>query len=350
MWDGGLPWTAGVSEMRVGIIGAGLQGRRRAPVVREFPGGELVIITAARSDHAASLASRMACEAGEGWEGVVARDDLDIVVVCTPPDLHAPITIAALDSGKHVLCEKPLARTIDEARGMLEAARRSGKVLKCGFNHRHHPGIQQVWRWAHDGEIGAPLFIRCSYGIGGRPGYETEWRANSRIVSGGQLMEQGIHAIDLFRWFLGEPADISAVTGASFWNIAPLEDNAFVLLRWARGQVASLHSSLTQWRNLFSFEVFGREGYASVQGLGGGYGSERAILGKRDFTAPFSERVIEYRGEDRSWHEEWKEFLAAIEQRREPLGGGLDGLRALQIVNGAYRAAHDGRSTSLALE
>lgn len=336
--------------MRVGIIGAGLQGRRRAPVVRDSPGVEMGVISAARYDHAASLALHMGCEAEEGWESVVARDDLDIVIVCTPPHLHAEITMAALESGKHVLCEKPLARTVEEARAMQEAARRSRTVLKCGFNHRHHPGIQQVWQWAHAGEIGEPMFIRCSYGICGRPGYENEWRGDPRIVSGGQLMEQGIHAVDLFRWFLGEPAEVSAVTETNFWNIAPLEDNAFVLLRWARGQIASLHSSLTQWRNLFLFEVFGKDGYASVHGLGGGYGSERAILGKRDFHAPFSERIIEYRGEDRSWSEEWKEFLAAIEQRREPLGSGLDGLRALQIVNDAYSAAHERKSVPLVLE
>lgn len=309
----------------------------------------MVVISAAHHDHAAVLASRMGCGADEGWEGVVRREDLETVIVCTPPHLHADIVIAALEAGKHVLCEKPLARTEREAQAMVEAARKSGKMLKCGFNHRHHPGVQQVWRWVHAGEIGELMFVRCCYGLCGRPGYESEWRSDPRIVSGGQLMEQGIHAIDLFRWFLGEPADVSAVMGTNFWDIGPLEDNAFVLLRWARGQVASLHSSVTQWKNLFSFEIFGKEGYASVHGLGGSYGLERAILGKRDFHAPFSEQVIEYRGEDRSWHEEWKEFLGAIAEGREPLGSALDGLRALQIVNAAYAASQGRRSVALTL-
>ena len=214
---------------------------------------ELVVVSAAHHDHAAVLASHMGCEAEEGWEAVVEREDLNIVIVCTPPHLHAQIAIAALESGKHVLCEKPLARTEEDARAMVGAAKRSGKVLKCGFNHRHHPGIQQAWRWVGGGEIGDLMHIRCCYGICGRPGYEREWRGDPRIVAGGHLMEQGIHAIDLFRWFLGEPTDVLALTGTSFWNTAPLEDNAFVLLRWAPGQVASLHSSLTQWKNLFTF-------------------------------------------------------------------------------------------------
>ena len=162
-------------------------------------------------------------------------------------------------------------------------------------------------------------------------------------------MEQGIHAIDLFRWFLGEPTEILAMIETNYWNIRPLEDNAFVLLRWPHGQVASLHSTVTQWRNLFSFEITGKDGYGVVAGLGGGYGSEQAILGRRDFSAPFSEQVIEYRGEDRSWHEEWKEFMSAVVQRREPQGSAIDGLRALQIVNAAYASDRERKSLAPAL-
>jgi predicted dehydrogenase len=93
---------------------------------------------------------------------------------------------------------------MDEARAMVAEAEAAGRVLKCGFNHRHHPAVQQARRWFEEGRIGEPVFIRARYGIGGRPGYEREWRADPEIVSGGQLMEQGIHAVDLARWFLGE--------------------------------------------------------------------------------------------------------------------------------------------------
>lgn len=329
--------------MRVGIIGAGLQGRRRAPVVRSVADTELVVISAADRESAERLATQMGCEAAVGWESVVARKDLDIVIVCTPPHLHAPISIAAMGSGKHVLCEKPLARTIEEAEGIVVAAQKAGLVLKCGFNHRHHPGIQQARRWFDLGRIGEPVFIRCRYGIGGRPGYEKEWRANPDLVGGGQLMEQGIHAIDLSRWFLGDFSFVSAFIETRFWGIAPLEDNAFVLYGTPDRAVASIHSSLTQWKNLFSFELFGRDGYIVVEGLGGSYGVERAVLGRRDFTAPFSEEIIEFRGEDRSWFEEWKEFVSAIKEDREPLGNGYDGLEAVRLVYAAYDSAKKGR-------
>lgn len=332
---------------RVGLIGAGLQGNRRAPVLNQFPGTELVVVAAAHQETAQRLADNMKCEATNHWEEVVAREDIDVVLVCTPPNLHAPISIAAMKRGKRVLCEKPLARTLDEAKEMLRVAEESGVKLKCGFNHRHHPGIQKAREWFDKGIIGELNFIRCRYGICGRPDYEKEWRANPEIVSGGHLMEQGIHAIDLFRWFLGEFSEVTGFTATRFWNTAPLEDNAFALFRTEKGQVASLHSSLTQWKNLFSFELFGQDGYIVVEGLGGGYGVEKATLGKRALTEPFKDETTEFRGGDRSWFEEWKEFVGAIKENREPLGNGYDGLEALRLVYAIYESAANGRVVKL---
>lgn len=325
--------------MKVGLIGARLQGQRRAPVIQDFPGTELVVIGAAHIESAQGLATKMGCEAVVGWESVVNKKDLDAVVVCTPPHLHAQISIAAMKSGKHVLCEKPLARTLQEAEAMVEAARVNRVKLKCGFNHRHHPAIQKAKKWLDRGRIGKLNFIRCRYGICGRPGYEKEWRAKPEIVRGGHLMEQGIHAIDLSRWFLGEFTEVAAITANYFWKIEPLEDNAFVLMRTRKGRIASIHSSLTQWKNLFSFEIFGSEGYITVEGLGGSYGNERVLIGKREFLKPFAEDVVEFRGKDRSWYEEWKEFVESVEENREPLGSGYDGLVAMRLVNAAYESA-----------
>jgi predicted dehydrogenase len=334
--------------MKVGLVGAGLQGWRRAPALRDAGGAELVVIGSAHMDAAHRLARRVGgCEVVEGWEPVVATRELDAVIVCTPPNLHAEISLAAMRRGMHVLCEKPLSRTVVEGEDMVATAREAGVVLKCGFNHRHHPGIQQARRWLDAGAIGEAMFVRCRYGIGGRPGYEKEWRADPRIVGGGQLMEQGIHAVDLARWFLGEFAEVSAVTANHFWKTEPLEDNAFALFRTAKGEIASVHSSLTQWKNLFSFEVHGREGYIAVEGLGGSYGPERAVLGRRDFEAPFSEEIVEFRGDDRSWLHEWREFATAVREGSQPLGSGEDGLTALRLVYAAYEAARRERTVAV---
>ena len=110
---------------------------------------------------------------------------------------------------------------------------------------------------------------------------------NPEVSGGGQLMDQGMHVLDLARWFLGDFSEVYGLLQTGFWDIAPVEDNAFVLLRTGRGETAQIHVSWTQWKNLFSFEIFGRDGYIVVEGLGGSYGLEKAVLGKRAFLKPF---------------------------------------------------------------
>jgi predicted dehydrogenase len=151
-----------------------------------------------------------------------------------------------------------------------------------------------------------------------------------------------MHVIDLSRWFMGEFSEAFGFLATSFWDIAPVEDNAFALLRTEKGQIASFHVSWTQWNNLFSFELFGKDGYIMAEGLGGSYGTERAVLGKRAFLEPFREEVIEFRGEDRSWLEEWQEFVAAIKENRKPLGDGSDGLAAVELAYAVYQSAKTG--------
>jgi len=340
-----MPHTG--KPLRVGIVGAGLQARRRASVFGESPDARLVIIAAAHIERAKRLADMMGCEATDDWKKVAQSENVDVVLVCTPPNMHAPISITAMEHGKHVLCEKPLARTIEEAREMVSVAQRSKVKLKCGFNHRHHPSITKAKELFDKGVVGELDFLRCRYGICGRPGYEKEWRANPEIVSGGHLMEQGIHGIDLFRWFAGDFSHAVGFTTTRYWKITPLEDNAFALFKTTRGQIASLHSSLTQWKNLFSFEVSGHEGYIRVSGLGGSYGTERIAVGRRTFSEPFREDVTEFRGEDRSWHEEFKEFTTSITENREPIGNGSDGLEALKLVFAIYQSATTGAAVDL---
>jgi predicted dehydrogenase len=334
--------------MKVGIIGAGLQGRRRARALKAVNDSDLMIVADVWLDTAAAMAADAGCLATSQWEDVVARDDVEAVAVCTPPHLHAEIAIAAMKMGKHVLCEKPLARNVDEGREMVKVAREAGVTLKCGFNLRYHPAIRQVRQWCEGDSIGEIDWIRCRYGIGGRPGYDQEWRAKASVSGGGQLMDQGIHLLDLCRWFLGDFAEASGMVATYFWDVAPLEDNAFALLRTAQGQIASLHVSWTQWKPLFSFEIFGHDGYLIVEGLGGAYSNERAIRGRRDFAAPFGEEVIEFRGEDRSWEEEWREFTSAIREGREPSANGEDGLAAIGLAHSIYESTRLGRAVATA--
>jgi predicted dehydrogenase len=297
---------------------------------------------------AKALAAEMRCESTADWENVIARKDVDAVVICTPNILHAPMSIAALKNGKHVLCEKPLGRNLKEAQQIVDVVKKTGMTLKCGFNIRHHPGVQQARKWFEQGAIGRINFIRARYGIGGRMDYDKDWRANKNVSGGGQLMDQGMHVLDLLHWFLGDLTEAVGFLSTAFWQISPLEDNAFCLLRTENSQVASIHVSWTQWKNLFSLEIFGQDGYIIVDGLGGSYGVEQAILGKRDFTKPFEEEVIEFRGEDISWREEWKEFMSAINENREPFGSAYDGLEAMKLAHAIYDSATEKRVVRIA--
>ena len=327
--------------MRVGIVGAGLQARRRAPVFAKLPDMKLVVISAQQESHAKSLATQFQCEYAVGWEWVGKRDDLDAILVCTPPHLHERISVLAMETGKHVLCEKPLARNLEECQRMIDVSRVTKKVLKCGFNHRHHPAVLEAKHLTDAGKIGRPLFVRSRYGITGEPGREKEWRTDPSQASGGHLMEQGIHAVDLSRWFLGEFEQVVCFRETQYWPFGELEDNAFVLLRTSEGRVSSIHTSLLQWKNLFSFEIFGEEGFFEVEGLGGSYGTEKLHFCPKRYGQPFEVTTTEFRGDDKSWFLEWKEFQAAIQEGREPLGSAEDGREAMRLVFEAYRFSDD---------
>jgi predicted dehydrogenase len=304
----------------------------------QSPDDDLVEVAGKGAAPPEGLMDQLGASWSSDWRRTIARDDVDAVVVCTPPHIHAEISIAALEAGKHVLCEKPLCRTLVEAEAMLAAASRAKRLLKCGFNHRHHPAVLEARARFDRGDVGRPIAARCRYGICGRPGYEKEWRADPMRAAGGQFAEQGAHAIDLFQWFLGDLTEVSCMTSIGYFREQSLDDNGMALFRSADGALATLHSSLTQWKNLFSFEIVGEDGYFVVEGLGASYGTERLYVGKRDFAAPFQDHVIEYRGGDSSWQSEWREFKAAIAEDRAPLGSGVDGLAVVRATLAAYHA------------
>jgi predicted dehydrogenase len=312
-------------------------------------GDDLVVVAAAHEESARRAANEFGCEHAVGWERTVSRNDIDAVIVCTPPSMHAAISIAALNAGKHVLCEKPLARSSVEASKMLVSAEKNARALKCGFNHRYHPSLKGIKTMIDQGALGDVFYVRANYGIGTRAGYEKEWRVDSRSVSGGQLMEQGIHLVDLARWYLGEFSEVFAMTSNFFIKTEPFEDNAFVTLRTREGRVAFLHASLTEWKNTFGLEIYGSEGYAVSTGLRGSYGAETLSYGRREPGKPFSEQITEFRGEDTCWVDEWLDFRAEASTALN-LDSALDGLKAIQVVEKAYESARTSRVSNISLE
>ncbi|HTA38490.1 MAG TPA: Gfo/Idh/MocA family oxidoreductase [Candidatus Acidoferrales bacterium] len=328
--------------LRTAVIGAGLIGARRAEQAAASDASALAVVVDSMEARARDLAGRFGGESETDWRAAVERADVDVVVVSTPNAFLSEIAIAALQNGKHVLIEKPMGRDLADAEMLADVARTSSGLLKIGFNHRYHPALSSAHARLRAGEIGAPIAIRTRYGHGGRPGYEKEWRGDPALAGGGELTDQGVHVLDLIHWFAGVPEEAFAYLSTAVWPIAPLEDNAFGLLRFPGGCIATLHTSWTQWKNLFSFEVFGRDGSLAVEGLGGSYGVERLQVARRNPAGGVPDvQTEEFHGPDASWRIEWDDFTAAIVDGTPYWGTPDDGLRVMRALHALYASARD---------
>src|SRR5205085_425071 len=213
------------------------------------------------------------------------------------------------------------ARTVGELDALIEAAARTRRLVRVGFNHRFHPALRKARELVESGVAGDLMFVRGRYGHGGRVGYDQEWRANPEVSGGGELIDQGVHLIDLARWFLGEFTTVSGFAHTYFWQM-PVDDNAFMILRTAGERTASLHVSCTEWKNLFSLEIYGRDAKLHVEGLGGSYGVEKLThYQMRPEMGPPDTTVWEYPNADQSWALEFAEFLEDIRLDRQPAAG-----------------------------
>jgi predicted dehydrogenase len=320
--------------VNVGIIGCGVVGRRRA---QHLAGARLVHCADTDLTRAREVASLSeGCVAGSAWRELLDRTDVDAVVIATPQDSQAEIARAAIGAGIHVLVEKPAARCVDELRGLPQLAAEHDVRVRVGFNHRYHRAFQQARRLVDSGALGPLMFVRARYGHGGRPAYDREWRAQPQRSGGGELIDQGVHLIDLARWFLGDFVDVNGFAHTYFWDM-PVDDNGFMLLKTAAKQAAFLHVSCTEWKNTFSWELYGRLGKLQVDGLGGSYGVERLSWYKNlPDMGPPETTIWEYPMADNSWETEMGEFMEDIRRGREPAAGLQDAMAALAVVEKIY--------------
>ncbi len=321
---------------RVGvvIVGCGLIGQKRA---KALASAQLVACADIDLERAQALATTSPGAVGVGdWRDVLTRPDVDIVIVSTRNDALAEVALAAVKAGKHVLVEKPAARNPGELEPVIAEAERRGVKVHVGFNHRYHPSLRKARELFETGALGELMFVRGRYGHGGRLGYEKEWRANPALSGGGELIDQGIHLIDLARWFLGDFTEVKAFAHTYFWQM-PVEDNAFMFLKTSKNQTAFLHVSCTEWKNLFSFEIYGRSGKLHVEGLGGSYGTERLTYYKMlPQMGPPETTIWEYPMDDNSWQVEFEDFLEDIKLGRNPSASLQDARAALTIVEKIY--------------
>jgi predicted dehydrogenase len=265
---------------------------------------------------------------------------VDVVIVATTNDNLAEIVQASVEAGKHVLVEKPAARSAQELEAVISAANRAGVQVRVGFNHRYHPALLRARRLYEEGLLGELMFVRGRYGHGGRLGYEKEWRADPTLSGGGELIDQGVHLIDLARWFLGDFESVQGFAHTYFWEM-PVDDNGFMLLKTSKKQTAFLHVSCTEWKNLFSFEIYGRDAKLHIEGLGGSYGVERLTYYRMlPQMGPPETTIWEYPMGDNSWQLEFAEFIEDIKLGRKPSASLDDAHAALRVVEAVYQSSN----------
>jgi len=318
----------------VGIIGCGLIGKKRAKALGE---GRLIACADINEGCAKVLADKSEAKVFNDWRELLALPEVDIVVIATLHDSLADITLAAIDAGKHVLVEKPAARNSADLGPVMTAAVRCGVKVHVGFNHRYHRAFRKARELFEAGELGELMFVRARYGHGGRIGYDKEWRSKPELSGGGELIDQGPHLIDLARWFLGEFEEVQGFAHTYYWDM-PVDDNGFMLLKTANRQVAFLHASCTEWKNLFSMEIYGRDAKLEISGIGGSYGVERLTYYKMlPEMGPPETTTWEYPMGDDSWAMELAEFYEDIRLDREPSAGLKDAFEALKVVEKIYK-------------
>ena len=325
--------------IKVGIAGFGKIGQLRAEIINKRKDTTLTgIFDVVKPDKLKSITFH------ETFDDLI-NSGIDVVFICAYNTVLADYTTKALNKGLHVFCEKPPAMKLVDLDSVFKAHNSSNKILKYGFNHRYHYSVIEAKKIIDSGEMGKLLWMRGAYGKAGSIDYNKNWRNYKKYSGGGILIDQGIHMLDLMRYFSGEKFNkINSYITTAYWNIK-VEDNAFILMQSENKIIASMHSSATQWRHKFLLEMCFEEGYINLDGILSGtrsYAPEKLVIGRREFEdVTFAmgkpkETIVSFEN-DHSWNLEIDEFFSAVNGKGEIKEGTLqDAYNTLSLVQRVY--------------
>lgn len=343
--------------MRFGLIGLGGIGQVRKAAIEQSPDCSLTAVFDINKDVAAQLGSDV--RFFDTVDALLAADVCDAVIISTPTNFHLEQSIAAMQSGKHVIVEKPMASSVEECKKMLEVSRQTGKVLTVGFNHRYFEAIKEMREAIQSGAIGKLSYIRAYAGHTGLSEFKSPWMYDKDVMGGGTLMDNGIHVLDLTQHLMGGVNSVCGVATTDIWKLDRSEDNGFALMRGNDNVVAMYHSSWTEWKGYqFYIEAYGDKGmfrayYAPMMSTlitmdkpGGARKVKRNFYVASIFREKFKgwqSTVIQ------TFMDELEDFVSLT--RGGPAGNiarAEDGLRAAQIANAVYTSSTSGDSVQLA--
>ncbi len=329
-----------MQTLKVGIAGYGVVGKRRRACVDRHPGLRLV-----------AVCDRTFSDEGIMDDGVryftdfrrLIEEPLDILIVCLTNDIAAEVTVAGLEHGLHVFCEKPPGRDVADIERVIACERRHSNLkLMYGFNHRYHDSVCDALRIIRSGELGRIINLRGVYGKSQLITFnQSDWRTRRAIAGGGVLLDQGIHMVDLMRLFAGEFVEVHSFVSNSFWGY-DVEDNAYALMRTADGVVGMLNSSATQWRHRFHLDINLERGSLVLGGILSGsksYGAETLTVVTADpdqDSGDPREQLTRY-NRDPSWDDEIEAFADCVIQDK-PIASGSsnDALETMKLVYRIY--------------
>jgi predicted dehydrogenase len=330
-----------MDQLKFGIAGFGKMGKIREIAIANSQEAELIAIFEI-NDYQYSDDSVIQCKSFDE----LLSSEIDAVIISSYVSVAAEYVIRALNSGIHVFCEKPPAMNANEMLEVIEAEKNSDKVLKYGFNHRFHYSVMEAKKTINEEVLGKLLWMRGVYGKAGSIDFHENWRNYKKYSGGGILLDQGIHMIDLFRYFANDEFDcLNAHLTTSYWNI-DCEDNAFLTLKSTNDVVAILHSSATHWKHKFLLEMTFENGYINLDGIlssSRSYTPETMTVGMREFEdVTFAmgkpkESITSYEY-DKSWDLELQEFIDAIRKISSIKNGtSQDALEIMKLIDLIYK-------------
>ena len=328
--------------LRVGIAGYGIVGKRRRKCIDLHPKMKMI-----------AVCDRTFKTDGVMDDGVrfyndyqnLLKEKLDVLIVCMTNDIAPRVSIAGLESGLHVFCEKPPGRNVSDIIDVMDIERKHPNLkLMYGFNHRYHDSVKEALKIIKSNKFGKIINLRGLYGKSKIVTFDQpDWRTKREIAGGGVLLDQGIHMVDLMRFFVGDFNEVYSFVSNSFWKY-DVEDNAYALMRTKDGVVGMLNSSATQWRHRFNLDINLEKGSLILGGILSStksYGAETLTIVSSNPTSDNGdpmEKIIRY-NKDPSWDAEIKEFENCIVNELPVINGSSkDALQTMKLVYKIYHA------------
>ena len=355
-------------KLKVGIIGFGIVGQRRKIFIDRNKNLETVAVCDVRfkkdgsmidgadfkytydllenqsKDEPLSGKINDSIKFFNNYKDLISNTTLDILFVSVPNYLAPEVTISGIERGLHVFCEKPPGRTVEDIRRVIEVQKKHPEIkLKYGFNHRYHGSVKKTKEIINSKQFGDIINFRGIYGKSSIVPFSGQWRSKKKYSGGGILLDQGIHMLDMFRFFCGDFEEVKSFVSNNYWS-HDVEDNAYAIMRDKKGRVAIIHSSATQWQHSFRLEITFEEGFLELSGILSGsksYGQEKLLIvpkQEKSVNGALSGSTTQFL-EDNSWEEEINEFAEIICNDKEVIqGNSYDALKVMELVYSIYKA------------